>query len=95
MIEKLYISENTVYREADVNSALNELLSSDADGGACARCLRQPGRGALHGRIGVDADDDLDYLEHPWLHPVLAMGTGRPLARPPDAVGAGRRADPG
>ena len=34
MIEKLYISENTVYREADVNSALNELLSSDADGGA-------------------------------------------------------------
>jgi hypothetical protein len=49
----------------------------------------------LHGRIGVDADDDLDYLEHPWLHPVLAMGTGRPLARPPDAVGAGRRADPG
>lgn len=34
MIEKLYISENTVYREADVNNALNELLSSDANGGA-------------------------------------------------------------
>ncbi len=34
MIEKLYIGENTVYREADVNNALNELLSSDANGGA-------------------------------------------------------------
>ena len=33
MIEKLYKSENTVYRESDVNSALSALLGDNSNGG--------------------------------------------------------------
>lgn len=42
MIEQLYLSENTVYREADVNSALAALIEDNSNGG-CWKFVSESG----------------------------------------------------